>query len=163
MAREYCTWYSRLIIKGANEQPDEEGHRARSRRVPPQELLSPWQWGVPPSAMWVCSLTRKPLCLGFMCKFSYLGMVNWLIASWWLTASPPTRPSSEVSCRLKVLFLLSYFGLCHNQLTSCSCLRTPSHKSSDSHLKDTPNILGIQRVLETLLPGMKDEMYIFVS
>lgn len=40
----------RDMIKDTDEESDEEVRRARSRRVPTQELLSLWTWGVSPSA-----------------------------------------------------------------------------------------------------------------
>lgn len=46
---KHFTYYYHFIIKDANEQPDEEGHRARSRRVlSAGASVPPGVWGTPP-------------------------------------------------------------------------------------------------------------------
>lgn len=51
--REPFTYICKFIIKNKikhkDEQPNEEVHRERSRRVLSAELLYSWNWGAPPS------------------------------------------------------------------------------------------------------------------
>ena len=66
-----CSFQS--IIRDADEQSDEEVHKAKSRRSQAQGLLSPWKWGTPPSRLWTCSLTWKlsaPHSLGIFTETS---------------------------------------------------------------------------------------------
>ena len=64
------------MIKDTDEQSGEKIHKIKSGRSPVQELLSLWNWDVPPSSTWICSPTQKllePHTLGIFMEASSHG------------------------------------------------------------------------------------------
>ena len=65
----------------------EEVHRARCVRRDVELPHSPWVRH-PPSTL-MCSTTwklSKPLCLGFLWRFHYTGVIDYVLDHWWLNS-----------------------------------------------------------------------------
>ena len=64
------------IIKDTNEQPDEEIHRVRSRRIQRTELLSPGSVGCMGKDVLLFTNLKALQTPSFLWRIHYLGMVD---------------------------------------------------------------------------------------